>query len=343
MMFLRKDPMKRAHPPAVVKGAEVFTADGRSLGVVEELDDVSFKVNVSMAPDYWLGRDYVIEASPERVTMSFLKSELGGYRLGQPGLTPDTDTTQAALTDRAVPEERQAEQRVRMEQELAEQRQRLPHTHPEGEDAPPDTMGGTIGEPVEDELRDMGVEPKARKMEQQADDERWSPAGSFVEPDEPSGTVGDAVGERAHPYEAPRPNAWPKDFDRQEGGAHGGEFGTTPDTPNVSSHETAERPHDETQHSYYEPQRDQRMQGGGDIAYSVPTREDEYDPAAMRKPATMGMFALAIAGGLFALAVFMFASRRRRREHAKGVRHRAKHLVRDLRQTAQEAVDSVAA
>jgi hypothetical protein len=41
--------------------------------------------------------------------------------------------------------------RVRMLQDLARQRQRLPHTHPRGEDKPPDT-GGTIGEPVEAEL-----------------------------------------------------------------------------------------------------------------------------------------------------------------------------------------------
>jgi hypothetical protein len=38
-----------------------------------------------------------------------------------------------------------------MLQDLARQRQRLPHTHPHGEDEPPDT-GGTIGEPVEAEL-----------------------------------------------------------------------------------------------------------------------------------------------------------------------------------------------
>ena len=102
-MFLRKDPMKRARPPEVSKGAEVFSADGRSLGVVSELDDVSFKVNASMAPDYWLGRDYVIESTPERVQMSFMKSELGAYRLGQPGMAVDTDTTQEALSDTAVP------------------------------------------------------------------------------------------------------------------------------------------------------------------------------------------------------------------------------------------------
>jgi hypothetical protein len=41
-----------------------------------------------------------------------------------------------------------------MERELAEQRRELPHMHPGGESAPPDTFG-TLGEPVEAELMRM--------------------------------------------------------------------------------------------------------------------------------------------------------------------------------------------
>jgi len=46
---------------------------------------------------------------------------------------------------------------VRMERELAEQRQRLPHDHEAGEQSPPQTGGelGTVGEPVESELPRM--------------------------------------------------------------------------------------------------------------------------------------------------------------------------------------------
>jgi hypothetical protein len=335
-MFLRKDPMKRARPPQVSEGAEVISADGQSLGVISALDNVSFKVNAPMAPDYWLGRDYVLEATPERVSMSFLKSELGAYRLAQPGMTPDTDTTQEALRDSAVPLDEQADQRMQMARELAEQRQRLPHTHPEGEDAPPDTMGGTIGEPVEEELRDMGVDLRdERRDAQRAGDERWSPSGSFIEPDEPTGTAGDAARE-AHPYEAPRPDVWPKDFERDEGGGHGGEFAPRPG----QARNTGER---------YEPAEQAYGQLRGErapdnVAYSVPTRADTHDPASMRKPATAGMFAVAAMCALTAFVVFLFVKRRRsKRARVDDVRHRAKNAARELRDGVRDAIDAAAA
>ena len=328
-MFLRKDPMKRARPPEVSQGAEVFSADGRSLGVVSELDTVSFKVNASMASDYWLGRDYVIEATPERVSMSFFKSELGAYKLAQPGMTPETDTTQEALTDTVVPIEEQAKQRMQMARELAEQRQRLRHTHPDGEDAPPDTMGGTIGEPVEEELRDMGVEPRDAREDQRAGGERWSPSGSFVEPDEPTGTSGDADRE-SHPYEPPRQDAWPKDFDRDEGGAHGGEFAPRP----AQAQDTGEQAYGQ----FHGERADDN------VAYSMPTREATHDPASMRKPATAGMLALAGLGAFVGLLVFLFARRRRsKRAKAARVRDRARDVVRDLRDGVREKIDAAAA
>lgn len=342
-MFLRKDPMKRARPPEVSEGAEVFSADGRSLGIVSELDDVSFKVNASMAPDYWLGRDYVIDATPERVSMSFLKSELGAYRLGQPGMTPETDTTQQALTDTAVPLEEQADQRMQMARELAEQRRRLPHTHPEGEDAPPETMGGTIGEPVEEELREMGVEPRDERMDaQRAGDEQWSPAGSFVEPDEPTGTAGDAARE-AHPYEAPRPGVWPKDFEREQSAGQGGEFGPRPGQTRNKRDQ-----YEDGEQAYGQP----IAQRAGDygpgperarVAYSLPTREETYDPASMRKPATAAMLALAGLAMCVGLVIFLFARRRRKHTRASGLRNRAKDVVRELRHGVVGAKDAAAA
>lgn len=158
-MFLRRDALKRTILPDVAIGAEVITADGARLGKVSDVGDVSFKIDAPMASDYWLGRDYVIDATDDGVYMSFEKAELNGYKLGQPGLSPEKDTTQESLIDGAVPEEQQIEQRLRMEQQLAEQRRNLPHTHPDGtEDTAPDT-GGTIGMPVEDELRQAGIDP----------------------------------------------------------------------------------------------------------------------------------------------------------------------------------------
>ncbi|HET6614890.1 MAG TPA: hypothetical protein VFH62_03295 [Dehalococcoidia bacterium] len=366
-MFLRKDPMKRARPPEVSQGAEVFSADGDSLGVVSELNDVSFKVNTNMAPDYWLGRDYVIEATPERVSMSFMKSELGAYRLAQPGMTAETDTTQEALSDRIVPLEDQANQRMQMARELAEQRQRLPHTHPDGEDAPPETMGGTIGEPVEEELRDMGVEPRdARANDERADGERWSPSGSFVEPAEPTGTAGDAASED----ESPRPDARPKDFDRDDGGGHGGEFAPRPgqardtgeryESTAPANHEPRgmyaephayDEPGASAEQAYGQPMGGRTGDGGpgperahDSLAYSVPTREETHDPASMRKPATAGLLALAGFAAFAGLVVFLFVRRRRsKRAKAAGVRDRAKGIVRELRDGVRETIDAAAA
>jgi len=183
-MFLRKEPLKHAKLPEVTPGAEVWTADDASIGTVAEVGEVSFKVDVPRGPDMWLGRDYVIESAADRVTMSFERSELNAYKLGQPGMAPEKDTSQESLTDTAVPPEQQIEQRVRMEEQLAEQRQRLPHTHPGGdEDVPPETRGGTIGEPVESELREYGIDPMAERETDEGRDagaKQFSEAGSYV-------------------------------------------------------------------------------------------------------------------------------------------------------------------
>ena len=65
---------------------------------------------------------------------------------------PSEDPFREIVDDTIVSPDEQFEQRVRMERELAEQRQRLPHDG--GEESPPQTGGelGTVGEPVESEL-----------------------------------------------------------------------------------------------------------------------------------------------------------------------------------------------
>jgi hypothetical protein len=62
--------------------------------------------------------------------------------------------------DHIISDAEQLETRLRMERELAEQRQELPHLHPRGEDGPPDTFG-TLGEPVEHELSRYGIDAPA--------------------------------------------------------------------------------------------------------------------------------------------------------------------------------------
>lgn len=132
-------------------GAEVFTADSERLGSVKDVTENDFMVDVPLQRDYWLGREFVVGSTPERVTVSFEKRDVGAYKLAQPGGVRG-GSSGGTLSDSIIPEEEQVEQRASMAMELAEQRQRLAHAHPEGgEDAPPDT-GGTLGVPVEEEL-----------------------------------------------------------------------------------------------------------------------------------------------------------------------------------------------
>jgi hypothetical protein len=69
------------------------------------------------------------------------------------------DPVAEGKADHIISDAEQMETRLRMERELAEQRQELPHLHPRGEEGPPDTFG-TLGEPVEQELSRYGIEPE---------------------------------------------------------------------------------------------------------------------------------------------------------------------------------------
>jgi len=189
MMFLRRDKLKKVSAPDVYPGADVLTADGAVLGTVKEVSDISFKVDARLAPDFWLGRDYVLESTAERVVMSFDRDHLEAYKLGSKG-TPEDEASQRALVETPFSEEEQLDQRIRMERELAQQRQRLSHEHPEGEAAPPDT-GGTLGQPVEEELREYGVEPLGAAPESRVS----TPTGDVV---------GDTLVEREAEYEEER-------------------------------------------------------------------------------------------------------------------------------------------
>jgi hypothetical protein len=176
--------MKRTGLPDINAGVEVFTADNQSLGTVADVGEVSFKVDVPRGSDFWLGRDYIVESTPERIYMSFERADIAAYKLGQPGLSAEKDTTQESLVDSVVPPEQQEEQRLRMERELAEQRRNLPHTHPGGQQyLPPDTAGGTVGEPVEEELRRAGLDPMRDAIgdDRGRDVEEFSDTDPFVD------------------------------------------------------------------------------------------------------------------------------------------------------------------
>jgi len=108
--------------PDITPGAKVVTSDGAALGSVADVRDTAFKVDVRMARDYWLGRDYVTESSTAQVTMGFSRPDLNAYKVGDPGHTTMTDPAQEPRGDMAVPEEQQIEQRRRMEEQLERQR-----------------------------------------------------------------------------------------------------------------------------------------------------------------------------------------------------------------------------
>jgi hypothetical protein len=114
--------MNRTQLPDVNPGAQVVTADGSPLGVVSNVGDVSFKVHARLSRDYWLGRDYVVNATADQVAMSFEKSDLKAYKLPDPGKITVKDATEESLIDNVLPEEEQLEQRRRMEEELERQR-----------------------------------------------------------------------------------------------------------------------------------------------------------------------------------------------------------------------------
>lgn len=112
--------------PDVIPGARVMTSDGESLGSVADVRTTAFKVDVRMARDYWLGRDYVVESSADQVTMGFPRPDLNAYKLGDPGRTQMTDPAQEPSVDTAIPPDQQQEQRRRMEEQLERQRRDLP-------------------------------------------------------------------------------------------------------------------------------------------------------------------------------------------------------------------------
>jgi len=118
--------MVRSGMPDVTRGAQVVTSDGASLGSVADVRETAFKVDVRMARDYWLGRDYVTGSSTAQVTMGFPRPDLDAYKLGDPERTATRDPAQEPATDMAVPQEQQSEQRRRMEEQLERQRRDAP-------------------------------------------------------------------------------------------------------------------------------------------------------------------------------------------------------------------------
>ncbi len=170
-----------------LRGHTLVSADGKSLGVVKDTHGSYLQIDPSRGREYWIATEHVAYTEAEAVTVAFDKGDIDDYKLEEPGIEPSEDPFRAIAEDSIVAPEEQLEQRVRMERELAEQRQRLPHAHPAGEDAPPETAGvmGTVGEPVESELprleRQIPEQPD-RPHEFASDQRAASHTGAIVPP-----------------------------------------------------------------------------------------------------------------------------------------------------------------
>jgi hypothetical protein len=131
-------------------GMRVVTADGHELGVVSELTSKDFKVDAPRHRDFWLSRQDIATTDDDTVTLHFDLTEVDRVAVPVDAYHREEAGTPPPLED-VLSQEQLGDQRERMLREMAEGRQRLPHEHPDGPDAPPDT-GGTFGEPVEEEL-----------------------------------------------------------------------------------------------------------------------------------------------------------------------------------------------
>lgn len=163
-------------------GYTAFSADGEPLGSVAEVRADSMRMDVAMKPDYWLETARIASIGEGRITMDFAYRELAQQMRARAaeGATPEggrsaegfeeTEDVPELPKNVILSEEEQMEQRIRMEAELAEQRKSLPD---QGEGMP----GGTVGEPVEEEL--SRLEQSYGRIES---DEQSSPTGAVVTP-----------------------------------------------------------------------------------------------------------------------------------------------------------------
>lgn len=85
----------------LVIGVHVFTADGVDLGRVKAVKGDAFHVDVPHHLDYWLDVSDVLNASSERVTMTFAHTDVGAYRKDHPH---DVVVAQEALPRAIEPE-----------------------------------------------------------------------------------------------------------------------------------------------------------------------------------------------------------------------------------------------
>jgi uncharacterized protein (TIGR02271 family) len=77
-------------------GQPVFSADGKQLGTVKEVQGSAFKVDAPMKQDYWLPDDAIRSMSGGQLTVGFDQSHLDDYKLSGPDMV---DTGRGTMTD----------------------------------------------------------------------------------------------------------------------------------------------------------------------------------------------------------------------------------------------------
>jgi hypothetical protein len=73
--------LEHAEYDQVVVGWPVYTRGGERIGEMAEMRDRCFKVDASMAPDYWLRTDCIMAASGGQVLLNVDKDQLGDYKV----------------------------------------------------------------------------------------------------------------------------------------------------------------------------------------------------------------------------------------------------------------------
>jgi len=81
-------------------GARIISADGHDIGAVKEILGYHFKVDASMAPDYWLPASLIRAYALSSITLSADRDALGGYEVGEAAID-EQRASEAAPLDQA--------------------------------------------------------------------------------------------------------------------------------------------------------------------------------------------------------------------------------------------------
>ncbi len=106
-------------------GLAVISGDGKRLGTVKEVSGSYFKVDAPMRRDYWLSEELIHGEDTSAVFLEVPRKEVPEHRMTAPGIEPEDDVFRRIPHMPVIKDEELEAQRVRMEQEIAEQSRHL--------------------------------------------------------------------------------------------------------------------------------------------------------------------------------------------------------------------------